>query len=77
MSGLRLNTSCNLKGEPIVYTSKETFHIFSKSGMDTLVLGHELITLSLARKRARGSRGAATTEFANPLTFSPSQKRNS
>ena len=43
MSGLRLNTSCNLKGEPIVYTSKETFHIFSKSGMDTLVLGNYVV----------------------------------
>ena len=38
-----MNTSCNLKGEPIVYTSKETFHIFSKSGMDTLVLGNYVV----------------------------------
>jgi len=32
MSGPHLNTACNLKGEPIVYTPKETFHTFTKSG---------------------------------------------
>jgi carbamoyltransferase len=34
-----LNTSFNLKGEPIVNTPQEAFHTFSQSGMDTLVLG--------------------------------------
>ena len=34
-----LNTSFNLKGEPIVNTPAEAFATFSKSGMDALVLG--------------------------------------
>jgi carbamoyltransferase len=34
-----LNTSFNLKGEPIVNTPANAFHSFSKSEMDTLVLG--------------------------------------
>ena len=34
-----LNTSFNLKGEPIVNTPAEAFRTFSQSGMDTLVLG--------------------------------------
>ena len=38
-----LNTSFNLKGEPIVNTPHEAFHTFSQSGMDTLVLGDYVI----------------------------------
>jgi carbamoyltransferase len=38
-----LNTSFNLKGEPIVNTPAESFNTFSQSGMDTLVLGDYLI----------------------------------
>jgi carbamoyltransferase len=34
-----LNTSFNLKGEPIVNTPREAFNTFSQSGMDTLVVG--------------------------------------
>jgi carbamoyltransferase len=34
-----LNTSFNLKGEPIVNTPAEAFATFQKSGMDSLVLG--------------------------------------
>ncbi|MBI4594536.1 MAG: carbamoyltransferase [Candidatus Rokubacteria bacterium] len=34
-----LNTSFNLKGEPIVNTPAEAFNTFMKSGMDALVLG--------------------------------------
>src|SRR5262245_52524 len=34
-----LNTSFNLKGEPIVNTPAEAYNTFSKSGMDVLVLG--------------------------------------
>jgi carbamoyltransferase len=33
-----LNTSFNLKGEPIVSTPQEAFHTFTRSGMDVLVL---------------------------------------
>jgi carbamoyltransferase len=38
-----LNTSFNLKGEPIVNTPAEAFHTFSKSGMDDLVLENFLV----------------------------------
>jgi carbamoyltransferase len=41
-----LNTSFNLKGEPIVNTPGEAFNTFSKSGMDTLVLGDYVIEKS-------------------------------
>ena len=39
-----LNTSFNLKGEPIVSTPAEAFATFSRSGMDWLVLGRYLLT---------------------------------
>ena len=38
-----LNTSFNLKGEPIVNTPQEAFHTFTQSGMDTLVLGDYVV----------------------------------
>ena len=38
-----LNTSFNLKGEPIVNTPAEAYNSFSKSGMDALVLGNYLV----------------------------------
>jgi carbamoyltransferase len=38
-----LNTSFNLKGEPIVNTPQEAFHTFTRSGMDALVLGEHVI----------------------------------
>jgi len=39
-----LNTSFNLKGEPIVNTPADAFSTFRRSEMDALVLGHCLIT---------------------------------
>src|SRR5207344_1263978 len=36
---LVLNTSFNLKGEPIVNTPAEAFRTFAQSGMEVLVLG--------------------------------------
>jgi carbamoyltransferase len=39
-----LNTSFNLKGEPIVNTPEEAFSTFSRCGMDTLVLDHCIVT---------------------------------
>jgi carbamoyltransferase len=39
-----LNTSFNLKGEPIVTTPANAFSTFSKSEMDTLVLGNFIVT---------------------------------
>ena len=38
-----LNTSFNLRGEPIVNTPKEAFNTFTQSGMDVLVLGEYMI----------------------------------
>jgi carbamoyltransferase len=38
-----LNTSFNLKGEPIVNTPAEALSTWERSGMDVLVLGHHLI----------------------------------
>ena len=42
-----LNTSFNLKGEPIVNTPQEAFHTFSQSGMDVLILGDHVIEKSV------------------------------
>ena len=39
-----LNTSFNLKGEPIVNTPEDAFNTFSKSEMDMLVLGNFMLT---------------------------------
>ena len=38
-----LNTSFNLKGEPIVNTPANAFSTFSKSEMDSLVLGNFVV----------------------------------
>ena len=38
-----LNTSFNLKGEPIVNTPREAFRTFSLCGMDSLIFNHYLI----------------------------------
>ncbi len=39
-----LNTSFNLRGEPIVNTPAEAFSTFSRSGIDLLVLGNVLVS---------------------------------
>ena len=39
-----LNTSFNLKGEPIVETPANAFNTFMKSGMDALILGRYVVT---------------------------------
>ena len=38
-----LNTSFNLKGEPIVTTPANAFSTFVRSGMDALVLGGHIV----------------------------------
>ncbi|GBD25686.1 Decarbamoylnovobiocin carbamoyltransferase [bacterium HR30] len=38
-----MNTSFNLKGEPIVTSPQNAFQTFARSGMDALVLGHTVI----------------------------------
>jgi carbamoyltransferase len=40
---LVLNTSFNLKGEPIVCTPQNAFNTFSKSGLDLLVMGNYVV----------------------------------
>ena len=40
---LLLNTSFNLRGEPIVNTPAEAFNTFSRSGLDVLVLDHAVV----------------------------------
>lgn len=42
-----LNTSFNLKGEPIVNTAKEAVDTFYKSGIDSLVVGNFLISKNI------------------------------
>jgi len=44
-----LNTSFNLKGEPIVNTPAEAFNTFNQSGMDVLVLGDCVVEKPQAR----------------------------
>ncbi|MGQ0645256.1 MAG: carbamoyltransferase family protein [Elusimicrobiota bacterium] len=39
-----LNTSFNLKGEPMAASARDAFHTFRRSGMDALALGRHLIT---------------------------------
>jgi len=41
-----LNTSFNLKGEPIVTTPAQAYSTFARSGMDALVLGNSIVTKS-------------------------------
>jgi carbamoyltransferase len=53
-----LNTSFNLRGEPIVNTPAEAFSTFSRSDMDVLVLGDCLV-----RKRALRPDGASSAEL--------------
>jgi carbamoyltransferase len=45
-----LNTSFNLRGEPIVNTPAEAYHTFTQSGMDVLVLGDYVIEKPPARR---------------------------
>ena len=39
-----INTSMNVRGEPIVNTPKQTFSMLLKTDMDALVMGNYLIT---------------------------------
>jgi carbamoyltransferase len=38
-----MNTSFNLKGEPIVCTPKDAIRTFYSSGLDVLVLGDQIV----------------------------------
>ena len=56
--GVLLNTSMNLKGEPMCSTPAEAYSVFERSGLDFLVLERCVVT----RKRRR--RGATTKRAA-------------
>jgi carbamoyltransferase len=45
-----LNTSFNLRGEPIVNTPAEAFSTFTRSGIDVLVLGDRVVAKAAARR---------------------------
>jgi carbamoyltransferase len=47
-----LNTSFNLRGEPIVNTPEEAMHTFMQSGMDLLVIGNHVVEKRRARLAA-------------------------
>ena len=38
-----LNTSFNVKGEPIVASLQDAIHTFNRSGLDALVIGHHIV----------------------------------
>ena len=40
---VRMNTSFNLRGEPIVTTLENAFQTFTRSGLDVLVLGNVVV----------------------------------
>jgi carbamoyltransferase len=54
-----LNTSFNLKGEPIVNTPEEAFSTFSRSGIDVLVLGDCIVEKAAGTKSAIGVKAHA------------------
>jgi len=51
-----LNTSFNVRGEPIVCTPKEAIACFFNSGLDALVIDHFLLTKPAARKTNKEAR---------------------
>jgi len=55
-----VNTSFNVRGEPIVNTPKEAFDCFMRTEMDYLVIGHYLIDKNAQR---RFSENAQTVSF--------------
>ena len=45
-AGLLANTSFNVRGEPIVNTPENALDTFSKSGIDTLIMGNYVLDKS-------------------------------
>jgi len=58
--GCLLNTSLNLKGEPLATTPAEAYAIFVRSGLDFLVLGNCLVT----KRTLAGESPEAELEYA-------------
>jgi carbamoyltransferase len=45
-----LNTSFNVRGEPIVNSPQDALNTFAKSGIDVLVMGNYIIDKSVASR---------------------------
>ncbi|MGV2434957.1 MAG UNVERIFIED_CONTAM: hypothetical protein LVT10_08810 [Anaerolineae bacterium] len=54
-----LNTSFNLRGEPIVNTPREAWNTFRNSDIDILVLGNNVITEKLIIRKSRSTQNAS------------------
>ncbi len=62
-----LNTSFNLRGEPIVCTPEDAYRCFARSGMDALVMGHFLLTKEGATQQKSETKKLSETERAQSL----------
>jgi carbamoyltransferase len=51
-TGVLLNTSFNVRGEPIVRTPEEAIAVFEKTALDLLVLGNRVLEKSVSCPRA-------------------------
>lgn len=72
-----LNTSFNLRGEPIVNTPREAFTTFSKSGMDVLVLDRFIVEKRWLLRSHPGVSGGEGLAFWGPTFFTLSSWRPS
>ena len=61
-----LNTSFNVRGEPIVCTPAEAFNSFSHTDMDYLVLGNALVPAS-AKRQLSAYPGAVTVHAGDEV----------
>ena len=58
-----LNTSFNVRGEPIVHTPLEALRCFFSTGMDALVMEEFIVEKAHAVERDRGAELANTTTW--------------
>ncbi len=59
-----VNTSFNIRGEPIVCTPQEAFNCFLRTGMDCLVLGSFLLEKGAQRGLRLGSRATLSADWS-------------
>lgn len=64
--GVLLNTSFNVRGEPIVRTAEDAYAAFANSGMDVLVLGDYIIEKPLSSAQTLAPRGAPPPRVRTP-----------
>ncbi len=69
---LLLNTSFNLRGEPIVNTPAEALSTFTRSDMDALIMGRMLISRRAISEK-RSIPGAELEKWSHAPTAAPSQ----